>query len=71
MVCKLQLEMKISFTARTDRNMSHYYPGRGLHRIYIHEIMKLRAPIMMEHPKYLHRRVIQRCQIKTLMRHLF
>ena len=30
MVCKLQLEMKISFTARTDRNMSHYYPGYGL-----------------------------------------
>ena len=30
MVCKLQLEVKISFTARTDRNMSHYYPGHGL-----------------------------------------
>ena len=30
MVCKLQLEVKISFTARTDRNMSHHYPGRGL-----------------------------------------
>ena len=30
MVCKLQLEVKISFIARTDRSMSHYYPGRGL-----------------------------------------
>ena len=30
MVCKLQLEVKISFTARIDRNMSHYYPGRRL-----------------------------------------
>ena len=30
MVCKLQLEVKISFTARTDRNMSLYYSGRGL-----------------------------------------
>ena len=30
MVCKLQVEVKISFTARTDRNMSYYYPGRDL-----------------------------------------
>ena len=30
MVCKLQLEVKISFTERTDRNMSLYYSGRGL-----------------------------------------
>ena len=30
MACKLQLEVKISFTARTDRNMSHYCSGRDL-----------------------------------------
>ena len=30
MVCKLQLEVKISFTARTDRNMFDYHFGRGL-----------------------------------------
>ena len=28
-VYKSQLEEKISFITRTDRNMPHYYPGRG------------------------------------------
>ena len=41
------------------------------HRIYFHETMKLRAPTAMEHPEYLHRRIVQRRQIKKMMRHLF
>ena len=71
MVCKLQLEMKISLITRTDQNMSYFYSGHGLHRICIREIMKLRAPTAMKHPECLHRRVVQRRQIKKLMRHLF